>query len=280
MRFLKKFAAVIITMICCVTMIGVPIMAINYSVTKDDAKIFGDNSELQTAASGIGLSVADSGAITIDSSALADKSEKEQNKAMNEFVQQMTNAGISATGSNAISDALKDGYAEVDGVAIDILIIRYLFDKTQGDITGAMGIVSPFLPYINILIGVVAILIAAALVLSTVIDLAFIGLPAIREMMMSSGDTSNSNNSSGSKPKALTYACWATINDVEGSLGGGGSQSGTGGGGKGYKNAYGVYFKRRVWDYILLGVCLSFLIFGGFSRFITAILGIGKQLVN
>lgn len=275
MHIKKLVAGVLCAVMCCFIM-GVTVSAATYSVSKDDAKIFSENTELQEAAKEVGISVGDNGKITVETSAMTDKTEKEQKKAMREFVDAVNDAGIRSTG--AISNAINDSY---DGVlSTEIMIIAGLFDSVQGDLTGAMGIIKPFLPIINIIIGVVALIVLAMLVLSTVIDLAFIGLPAVREMMMSGGDDKGSGSGTGTKPKALTYACWATINDVEGSLGSGGNGSSGSNSGSGYKNAYGTYFKRRVWDYVLLGVCLSFLIFGGFSRFITALLNIGSDLVG
>lgn len=269
----KRIIAILCTLIMCISCMGITAFAVDESLSKDDSKKF----ESIESASEIGLSVGDSGTLTVNDK-LSDKTESEQKKAMQNFVADLNSAGISQEGKNAITNALKDGYKDVAGVEIDVLIITYLFDQTQGDLIGAMGVVSPFLPLINLVIGVVAIVVLAFLVLSSVIDLAFIGLPMVREAMMA-GDGNGQGGGSGSKPKALTYACWSTINEVEGALGGGGS-GGTSGGKSGYKNAYGLYFKKRMWDYVLLGVCLSFLIFGGFSRLISGLLGIGKQLVG
>ena len=277
MKKMSKLFAVIVTLIYCISMMGVTVSAATHAMGKDDAKLFTENDELVAAAGDVGIKVAENGEVTVEDK-LSDKTEKEQRKVADNFIDELNDSGLSVNGTNALSSALKDGYDGVEGVKIDILIIQYLFTQTQGDLAGAMKIISPFLPIINIIIGVVAILVAAALVLSTVIDLAFIGLPMVREMLMAGGEGSGGGAGSGSKPKALTYACWSTINDVESALGGGGG--GNGNGKSGYKNAYGVYFKRRVWDYVLLGVCLSFLIFGGFSRFISTLLGIGDQLVG
>lgn len=260
--------------IVAVTMCAVSAFAVTHSISTDDYNKFQENEELSAAAAAVGLSVNDRVVSVDDTSKLADLGEKDQQAAMDNFITELSNAGVSQEATNEISAALSEGYQGVAGVKVDILQITYIFGKTQGDLLGAMGIISPFLPLINLVIGVVAIVVAAILILSTVIDLAFIGLPMVRESMMA-GDGDKGNT--GTKPKALTYACWATINDVEGALGSGG-QSGTGG--KTYKNAYGLYFKRRLWDYILLGICLSFLIFGGFGRFMSGLLNIGEQLTG
>lgn len=264
---MKKIIAMLLCAVISVSCLSVTVSAKNYAVTKDDAKIFEENDELSEAAAEVGLTVADNGAISINTDALTDLTESEQKQKMNNFVSALGESGVSSTG--AISDAIDEGYSGL--IDTEILIIATMFDTMQGDLTGALGIIQPFIPLINIVIGVVALLVLALLVLSTVIDLAFIGLPMVREALMAGGEGGDT------KPKALTYACWATINEVEGSLGGSGGDSGGKGG---YKNAYGTYFKKRMWDYVLLGVCLSFLIFGGFSRFITALLGIGNDLVG
>lgn len=254
-----------------VSMCAMSAFALSHSITPDDAKIFQNNENLSAAASELGLQI-NGTEVTVSDKKLAELTGKEQQEKMDNFIAELTNANISQESTTQISEALTEGYENTANVNVDIMQVSYIFNRTKGDLLGAMGIISPFLPIINLIIGVVAIMVAAVLVLSTVIDLAFIGLPMVRESMMAGDDKQGSNDK---KPKALTYACWATINDVEGALGGGG---GAGSGGKSYKNAYGLYFKRRAWDYILLGVCLSFLIFGGFGRLMNTLLGIGKQL--
>lgn len=276
LKFKKIFSGLIAGVVA-VSMCTISAFAVSHSLSTDDAAKFTENESLSQAASSIGLQVNDREISVSDTSKLADMGEKDQQAAMDNFITELANAGVSQEGTNEISAALSEGYDGVAGVKVDLLQITYIFGKTQGDLLGAMGIISPFLPLINLIIGVVAIVVAAILVLSTVIDLAFIGLPMVRESMMA-GD--GEKQGSGAKPKALTYACWATINDVEGALGGGGSMGGGSAGGKSYKNAYGLYFKRRLWDYILLGVCLSFLIFGGFGRLMGSLLKIGDQLVG
>lgn len=273
-KILKIFSGFLAGVVA-VTMCAVSAFAVTHSISTDDYNKFEENEDLKAAANAIGLNISDRVVTVDDTTKLGDLGEKDQQVAMDNFITELNNAGVSQEATNEISAALTEGYQGVAGVKVDILQITYIFGKTQGDLLGAMGIISPFLPLINLVIGVVAIVVAAILVMSTVIDLAFIGLPMVRESMMA-GDGEKTGNT-GTKPKALTYACWATINDVEGALGSGG-QGGTGG--KTYKNAYGLYFKRRLWDYILLGICLSFLIFGGFGRFMSGLLNIGSQLTG
>lgn len=197
---------------------------------------------------------------------LSELSDKEQAKAVTKFNKNMENAGLSAKASNDLT-AMLSRTSDNSTVDMQILMMIGVFDQTKGDLVGGSSIIAPFLPYINVGIGVVAILLVTLLVASTVIDLACIGLPALREWVITKNPDNANGGSGGTKPKAVTYAAWSTINEVEG--------SGEGNKGSG-KNAYFVYFKKRIFDYIILGVCLSVLIFGGFSSIMRAFLEIGK----
>lgn len=274
-NFFKKLLAVVTVVMTCLVM-SVTAFASNggggntttadFSVTlgvtdtsKAD-KVFSDEG---TGLPGLTYS---SGTLTWDGGIeMSGLTSAEQKKAMAKYNEKVASAGLSSKATNQISDMLAE---TADGATVDMemLLLVQVFDETKGDMVGGMAVIAPFLPYVNIVIGVIAILLVSLLVLSTLIDLACIGLPAVREAMLNKA--SDGSGDSAKKPKAVTYAAWATINDVEGN---GSDNKGSG------KNAYLTYFKKRLFDYIILGICLSFLVFGGFSGIMEAFLEIGKS---
>lgn len=284
-KLFKKLAACICSAMMAVSLMATPVFAngnggdytgnsqqssgtsatLNLSVT-DTAKA----DKAFKEGTGIDGLTYDSGKLTWDGGVkLSEKTQREQEKQVNTFFDRANSAGFSSEATNGMTNLL----SECDGAAtvnMSILLVNHVFDETKGDVVGGMRILDGFLPYINTIIGIGAILLISLLVLSTVIDLACIGLPAVRDAMLSAGDKEGGGGGGGKKPKAITYAAWATISEVEG------GESGKGSG----KNAYLVYFKKRVFDYIILGIAISFLLIGGFSGFVKIFMEIGNGLIN
>jgi hypothetical protein len=198
---------------------------------------------------------------------LSEATSKEQKKQVKKFMTKVDKSNMSATATSSLSSLLGTTDDEAT-VEMSVLLLPYILDETKGDVLGGMNILSGFLPYINVIIGLAAILIISLLVLSTVLDLAFIGLPQFREWMFDKAE--GGNGGGGGKVKGITYAARAAVEEVEGKGEGGGSG----------KNIYLCYLKKRIFDYIILGIALAFLVIGGFSSFVSALLDIGTGLSN
>lgn len=196
---------------------------------------------------------------------LSGKTAKEQKKAIKKFMTKLDKSNVSAQATSDLSTLLGQT-ADDATVEMSVLLLPYIIGETKGDVLGGMNILSGFLPYINIVIGIGAILLVSLLVLSTVLDLAFIGLPQFREWMF---DKADKGGNGGGKVKGITYAAKAAVEEVEG--------NGSNGGGSG-KNIYLTYLKKRIFDYIILGVALAFLVIGGFENIFSAFLDIGVGL--
>lgn len=273
----KKYMSMIVALLLCLAFCGITALAEgDYSVSlnvTDSSKADKVFQEDGTGLSGLTWSGGGDSKGTLQwdgGQAFSEKPDKERKKEIKAFFNKINKAGLSADATNQITDMLSQ---VEDGVDVDmsIYLTVHIFSETKGDVVGGMKILSGTLPYINIFIGIGAILLISLLVLSTVIDLACIGLPAIRDYMLAKADTGEGGGGgTANKPKAITYAAWATINEVEG------GESGKGSG----KNAYLTYLKKRVFDYLVLGVCIAFLIFGGFANVISAFLEIGSGLAN
>ena len=271
----KKYMSMLMALLLCFVLCGITVSADeDWSVTLNvtDSSKASKQFEEGTGLSGLTWSGGDTkGTLTWDGGKeFSEKPKKDQRKEIDKFFDKMNKAGLSADATNQITDMLGQTADDVD-VDMSIYLTTHIFNETKGDVVGGMRILSGLLPYINIVIGIGAILLISLLVLSTVIDLACIGLPAVRDAMLAKADTGEGGGGgTANKPKAITYAAWFTINEVEG------GESGKGSG----KNAYMTYLKKRIFDYLILGICISFLIFGGFANIITAFLEIGSGLAN
>ena len=176
-------------------------------------------------------------------------------KAMRTFTDQLTNSGGSPETINQIMQDIQDTDSSVSKIMLPLI-----FEATKGDMYQAYKITSPFLNILSIVMGVGAVLVIVLLLFSTVMDLVYIGLPVWR----------NAQNEKGKKnPFGVSYDAMRTVEEVEGNMGGGSN------GGE-YKNAYIVYLKRRVLTYIILAICIMYLIAGGLSGIISFVL----QLVS
>lgn len=135
------------------------------------------------------------------------------------------------------------------------LIIPVIMDRTGANIIGAMKILNPFLSILRVVFGIGVVLIIFLLVGSTVVDLAFIGLPMWRETQVSKADGKGE-----AKPPLVSYDAMTTVREVEQDL-----EQGT-------KNAYLIYLKKRATAYIVLALCVMYLLVGGLGGIITWIL--------
>lgn len=143
---------------------------------------------------------------------------------------------------------------EMGGTEMAAVILPAMYEDIEGDLFFAYKGLSPFMSILNIVLGIGAVILIVILLGTTVIDLAFIGLPVLREATM--------NKTNGNKPGWITYDAEQTVREVEKGLDGE------------YKNAYLIYLKRRALTYIILAVCIMYLIGGGLSGIISFVLNL------
>ena len=197
------------------------------------------------------------GKIVFNDYNFAQATAKSQKATVGEFVKALQDSGVSSQSQQKV-------VSEMGAVNDDVnrLLVPLMLDSTQADIFTAMGIVNPIMPSVRVIIGIVALLVAIALVFFTAVDLFFIGLPIGRSMIESTGENGNK------KPMLVSWDAVSVIRETESSL----DSSG------GYKNAYGVYFKRRVVTYIILSFCLIVLVAGEMGQVIAWIMNLGSGL--
>lgn len=169
--------------------------------------------------------------------------------ALKYFSNALKDADVSTTCRQNIADCLQDGSSEVNNQLIGLAM-----DSTTADIFTALKWLSPILQFMRIIIGVGAIVIVILLIASTVMDCVYIGLPMWREQQ------ANKDGGNG-KPFGVSMEALSTVKEVESNIEGGK-----------YKNAYLVYFRRRALTYIILAICILYLIAGELGGLIQGLL--------
>lgn len=118
--------------------------------------------------------------------------------------------------------------------------LRNLQTDANANVASATVMFKPFSGIVGTILGIITLLIFIFMTLSVVIDTAYIVLPPARMALETRSD--------GEKPPFITYAAHTSVKDAE---------SGTE-----YRSAIGVYFRRRLVQFIVIGLCLLYLISG------------------
>lgn len=198
--------------------------------------------------------------ITFNEEAFNEATEKSKKAALKAFVKELQNSSVSEQSQQKIIDDMSLADSNVSRMLIPLVM-----DSTSADIYTAMRWLGPILPIVRVIFGVGAICISLFLIGSTIVDLCFIGLPIAREGLQNRGE-----NKGGGRVPFVSSDAVSVIKETESSL----DSSG------GYKNAYLVYFKRRVLTYIILSICLLYLVVGELGGLIAWILSLGDGVVG
>lgn len=201
------------------------------------------------------LKMSEPGVIVVDVSAFKNAKQSDVTKAMRAFTDAIS--GIDNANADTVQQIMND-LQEVDSSVASVML-PLIFEGTKGDMFSAYKITSPFLNIFSVILGIGAVGLIILLFGSTVIDLAYIGLPVWREAQASK-DGGNKH------PFGVSYEALRTVTEIEQGFGGSG-------GGE-YKNAYLLYFKRRALTYIVLAICIMYLICGGLSGIIGWVLSL------
>lgn len=139
-------------------------------------------------------------------------------------------------------------------------LLAALLQNTKPDYVAANRFYEPFSGVVGTILGVVSILLMAALGITMALDLAYITIPAFQ---MALGGTDNTGH--GDKTKGIGgIISQEAKKAVQAADGGQGGQSGSGE----YKAAVGIYFKYRWKGLVLLGICLLYLVQGQIYSFV------------
>lgn len=135
----------------------------------------------------------------------------------------------------------------LDGVGSKFL--NEILKNTKPDFVTANAIYQPFSGVVGTVMGLLAVLLMAFLGIVIVLDICYIALPPVRNFV-ADGDGGNGKIA---KSKLFSYDAIYAVQCAE--------QNSDGGSGSG-KQALGIYLKRRAIMFIILGICLLYLVQG------------------
>lgn len=173
-----------------------------------------------------------------------DATSQSQTAALTDFIKAMQQSSVSQQGQQDVINQM-----EAQDNSIQQMLIPIIMQGTSANLYTAMRVVAPFLPAVNLILGIGAFAIMLFLMLSTVVDLSFIGLPIFRESI---NRRSDDRNGGGTRIPFVSHDAVSVVNETELDVGSAG----------GYKNVYLLYFKRRVITYIILSICILYLVVG------------------
>lgn len=132
-------------------------------------------------------------------------------------------------------------------------LMTTLMSQTKPDYITANRLYAPFSGTVGTILGIVSILIMAFLAITMVLDLAYIAIPTFQ--LFIDGDGQNGGQG-GKKKSFISHEAMEAVQMAEGGQGGGGQNGGSN------KLAVSIYFKKRVFMLVVLGICLLYLVSG------------------
>ena len=176
----------------------------------------------------------------------------DRSKIVNIFIQSLSKSEADENLVQSFLGVLSDGD---NALSADLLSATFAY--VQGDMFYAFKFMEPFLEVMNKILGVAAVLLILILLASTCLDLAYIGLPIFRENVESKSDGKGS-----SYHIPISHEARTSVQMTEQATDGV------------YKNTYLIYFRRRALSYILLAICIMYLITGGLGNIIGFVLNL------
>lgn len=120
-------------------------------------------------------------------------------------------------------------------------LVRQLSNDVNADFAKAYTMFKPFSGALGIVLGVFSIVIFVTLTLMILVDLSYIVIPAIRDMLTPS--------SSSARPKFVSNEAWYAVKEVD-------SANDT------RKNVLLVYLKKKTLQFVALSICILYLLSG------------------
>lgn len=173
--------------------------------------------------------------IELDNTVYRNLSQENKQELMSICLNGIQNSKISTTNRNKIYNFIADTDATVAS------LVRQLSDDVVADFAGAYAYFKPFTSPISIFLGVLTILIFVLLGLSIVVDIAWLVIPGFQWLLMRSSEST--------KPPLISIEAYNAYKECE-------SGSNTS------RTPLGIFFKMKTKEFLVLGVCLLYLISG------------------
>ena len=179
---------------------------------------------------------------------------KDAKKVITAFINSLKDSDISSYTQQEIMTEIQESDSDVAAIMIPLI-----FDSAKADLFTAYKWLYPFLQVLRVIFGIGAIVLVLFLLGTTIIDLAYIGLPVWRE--------AQSEKNGSKRPFGVTYEAISTVQEVEKNLGE-------------YKNAYFTYLRRRILSYFFLSLSVLYLVVGELGGVISWLLSLVSGLVD
>lgn len=193
-------------------------------------------------------------------------------KGQEQFIHDLNEWALGVLENNSTSDVytedtLAEWYAVLqtkDGVGTKFMNV--ILENTKPDFVSANRIYKPFSGLVGTLMGVGAVFLMGFLGIVMVADIAYITLPPVRLFVSEANEGSRGNTAKIASSKIFSHDALYAVKVAEEN-----DDSG--------KQALGVYFKRRVFMLILLGICLLYLVQGRLYSLVGGILDLLSGIV-
>lgn len=265
----KKLIAVVATAISICTLSTISVSASSTINGRDVSEFNTDINKAQyetkdESGSKVKLFTVENNKITFDSATFDSLTPDEQERAMKELSESLQESSMTTESKQAVMEEVRASSYKAGSMMIPVI-----FEDTQADLFSAFKVFQPFASGpLSFILGIGVIIIIVLLMGSTVLDLVYIGVPVMRNYMTTKTEQSTGN--AMNKPWGITNDAFSAINETEATL--------QGGDGK-YKNAYVIYFKRRIFTYIILAICILYLLSGEIVGFISWLLNLVSGVI-
>lgn len=175
-------------------------------------------------------------------------------------------------------------YTEVQEIDdfMSTVMMSSVFSNTKADIYSAYTITGPFMKVINFVLGIASVLIILALLIITVCDMCYIAFPVYRELLAFDKKVGNTRYWKSNRPPFISIEAYAIVMARE--------QLNTGGNWTNgvvkddaignIDNVWLQYFLRRSTSYIVLALCIMYLVCGGISGIIAFVLNLTRGITG
>lgn len=162
--------------------------------------------------------------------------QEDKQKVMSIILNDIQDSRVSASNRTKLYNFIADSDTAVSS------LVRQLSNDVTADFASAYAWFKPFSGWLGTLLGLFAIGIFILLAFSIVVDIAYLTIPFIQWFLSKSSDEA--------KPSLISQEAWSATKEAESKAG------------QMERSPLGVYFKLKVKEYIILGICLLYLISG------------------
>lgn len=173
--------------------------------------------------------------LSLDMTTYRNKNQSEKSKIMQYALDSLKDTSISNIAKNKIYNFIE---SQDESTAS---LVRQLSNDVTADFAEAYYVFKPFSGWLGLLLGIVSIVIFVTLTLMILADLSFITIPLVRDWLTPA--------KSGDKPKFVSNEAWDAVKEVD-------SESNK------HKNVLSVYLKMKVSQFVILSICILYLLSG------------------